>query len=336
MTRDIPFGWAVGITLAAILAFAIGVAGAANILPSLGSGDSIADPVSSTAWGDITGTLSAQTDLQSALDAKMASTDINTCAKLYAILGASEITGTCGDLVASVSPTFTGTPVLPSTITLGANSFIRAGAHGLTLTTSGTTDVTFPTSGTLLSTAAAVTVAQGGTGAATLTGLLQGNGTSAFTAITGTLGQMLYFNGTNTGAATSSLFIGSTNSRIGVSSTTPQRTLSVVGSVAVQEATLTDGATVTWDLSASSYARVNLTASRTLDITNAEQAIGQSVRLVVCANGAWSFTWDALIMWPGGTAPTQTATANKCDVYSGFVTNGTSTPKIFLGSVLAF
>lgn len=42
-----------------------------------------------------------------------------------------------------------------------------SGNHPTTFTTAGTTNVTLPTSGTLLSTAAAVSVAQGGTGAAT-------------------------------------------------------------------------------------------------------------------------------------------------------------------------
>ncbi len=62
-------------------------------------------------------------------------------------------TGT-GAVVLAVSPTFTGTPVLPSTYTIGANSFIRSGAHNLTLTTGGVTNVTLPTSGTLYGTAA--------------------------------------------------------------------------------------------------------------------------------------------------------------------------------------
>lgn len=57
------------------------------------------------------------------------------------------------------SPTFTGTPVLPSTFTIGANSFIRSGAHNLTLTTSGTTNVTFPSgTSTLLSSQAVATI----------------------------------------------------------------------------------------------------------------------------------------------------------------------------------
>lgn len=57
--------------------------------------------------------------------------------------GVTSSTGT-GNNVLSASPTFTGTPVLPSTFTIGANSFSRSGAHGLTLTTTATTTATFP------------------------------------------------------------------------------------------------------------------------------------------------------------------------------------------------
>ena len=59
-----------------------------------------------------------------------------------------------------------------------------------------------------------------------LTGLLQGNGTSAITAVTGTVGQFPYYNGTNTLFATSSLLI-STANNIGISTTTPWARLSV-------------------------------------------------------------------------------------------------------------
>lgn len=54
-------------------------------------------------------------------------------------------------------------------------------------------------SATILTTDAAVTVAQGGTGAATLTGLLQGNGTGAITGISNssTVGQVLRVTGTS-------------------------------------------------------------------------------------------------------------------------------------------
>lgn len=130
-----------------------------------------------------------------------------------------------------------------------------------------------------------------------------------------------------------------TNGRINVAaaSTTPQRGI-VYATASCTEALLTDGATVTWDLSAASCGRVLLGGNRTLDITNAEQAIGQRVQLVACANGgAFSFTsWDTLIRWPANTAPTQTATANRCDVFSGFVSAGTSTPIVLLGASLGF
>jgi hypothetical protein len=55
-------------------------------------------------------------------------------------------------------------------------------------------------SATILTDNAVVTVAQGGTGATTITGLLQGNGTGAFTAIpnSSTGGQVLRVTGTNT------------------------------------------------------------------------------------------------------------------------------------------
>lgn len=59
---------------------------------------------------------------------------------------------------------------------------------------------TFPDANcTILTTNAAVTVAQGGTGAATLTGIVQGNGTSAFTVVTSsTVGQVLRCTAANT------------------------------------------------------------------------------------------------------------------------------------------
>ncbi len=85
-------------------------------------------------------------------------TSIDTSAKLAAILG--DETGT-GNVVFSVSPTFTGTPVLPGAFTIGANTFTRTGAHNLTFTTTAATTLTLPTSGTLYGTAASsITSAQ--------------------------------------------------------------------------------------------------------------------------------------------------------------------------------
>jgi len=75
-----------------------------------------------------------------------------------------------------------------------AGAFSTSGAHTLSLTTQGATAVTLPTSGFLLSTASAVTAAQGGTGLGTLTAhaVMLGEGTSnvAFATI-GTAGRLL-------------------------------------------------------------------------------------------------------------------------------------------------
>lgn len=58
---------------------------------------------------------------------------------------------------------------------------------------------------------------------------------------------------------------------------------------------------------------------------------GDTKRIIVCnPNGtagalSWASSAAGLIQWPAGTIPTQTTTANKCDVYSFLVTQATST-----------
>lgn len=101
------------------------------------------------------------------------------------------VTGT-GGYVLETSPAISGLivntinkvvvtgPATVATLTLANNStLITSGAFSTTLTSTATTNVTFPTSGTLLSTATAVTVPQGGTGQTSYTNgqLLIGNTT---------------------------------------------------------------------------------------------------------------------------------------------------------------
>ena len=137
--------------------------------------------------------------------------------------GTSPITGT-------TTPFFTGfSTVNASTTNLTATNFWATNG---TIANASTTYATLPTfwstTGTIgtLNLTNALTAANGGTGATTLTGLLQGNGTSAITAITGTAGQIPYYNGTNTLLATSTIFL-STASNVGIGTTAPGTKLQI-------------------------------------------------------------------------------------------------------------
>jgi hypothetical protein len=110
-------------------------------------------------------------------------------------------TGTWNGTVIGATYGGTGVNNGSSTITLGG-SLTLTGAFTTGITVTGNTSVTLPTSGTLVNTAvttlsslasvgtitsgtwngSTIGVAYGGTGATTLTGILKGNGTSAFTA----------------------------------------------------------------------------------------------------------------------------------------------------------
>jgi len=89
------------------------------------------------------------------------------------------------------------------------------------------------------------------------------------------------------------------------------------------EATLTDGATITWDVSTAPVAKVTLGGNRTLSApTNG--ATGQFVSLLVIQDGTGSrtLTWNSAYEFASDTAPTLTTTANLGDLFT-FRYNGT-------------
>ena len=117
-------------------------------------------PVTSTAWGSITGTLSAQTDLQTALDAKspLASPTFTgvpaaptaTAGTNTTQLATTAFVTTADNLKANLaSPTFTGTPTLPTgtiattqspgnnTTALATTAFVTAATPAASTTVSG-------------------------------------------------------------------------------------------------------------------------------------------------------------------------------------------------------
>jgi len=89
------------------------------------------------------------------------------------------------------------------------------------------------------------------------------------------------------------------------------------------EATLTDGATITWDASVAQVAKVTLGGNRTLSApTNG--ATGQFISLLVIQDGTGSrtLTWNSAYEFASDTAPTLTTTASLGDLFT-FRYNGT-------------
>ena len=89
------------------------------------------------------------------------------------------------------------------------------------------------------------------------------------------------------------------------------------------EATLTDGATITWDVSVAQVAKVTLGGNRTLSApTNG--ATGQFISLLVIQDGTGSrtLTWNSAYEFASDTAPTLTTTASLGDLFT-FRYNGT-------------
>jgi hypothetical protein len=90
---------------------------------------------------------------------------------------------------------------------------------------------------------------------------------------------------------------------------------------------------LTLNLNTATVFNVSLNANiTTLTLTNV-QASGRSSSfvLVFTADGtARSVTWPASFNWPGGTAPTLTATNGKEDVFTFFTTNGGTVWQAFI------
>jgi hypothetical protein len=88
--------------------------------------------------------------------------------------------------------------------------------------------------------------------------------------------------------------------------------------------TLTDAATITWDVTTGHNAQVTLGGNRTLAApTNLIAGQVYTLQVVQDGTGSRTLTWNAVFKWPGGTAPTLSTGAGKRDVFV-FVTDGTN------------
>lgn len=98
--------------------------------------------------------------------------------------------------------------------------------------------------------------------------------------------------------------------------------------------TLTDGATVTVDLSKRGINTVTLGGNRTIAVSG--ETVGQVfvLRLVQDATGSRTVTWFSTIKWEDNTAPTLTTTANKTDTFVFIVTSAGNYDGYVLGQNL--
>lgn len=92
----------------------------------------------------------------------------------------------------------------------------------------------------------------------------------------------------------------------------------ISGAVLCTEDTLTDQATIAWDVIASPVAKVTLAGNRTIAApSGTSPAAGQFVALTVIQDGTGSrtLTWNAVYEFKDDTAPTLTTTAAKGDLF---------------------
>jgi putative exporter of polyketide antibiotics len=90
--------------------------------------------------------------------------------------------------------------------------------------------------------------------------------------------------------------------------------------------TLTDGATVAWDMSTAINAKVTIAGNRTLTVSNPVLGATYCLGVIQDATGSRTMTWPASFDWGTTGAPTLTATASKRDRITVFCTDA-STPK---------
>jgi hypothetical protein len=201
-----------------------------------------------------------------------------------------------------------------------AGALTTSGAFATTLTTTATTNVTLPISGILLSTATPVTVAQGGTGLATLTAhsVLVGEGASNVAGVaTGTAGRVLV----DQGAGADPLF-----SSTGLVISTASRPIT------------TDTLTASWtpNLGVTDWHQGTLTANCTCS-TVTSPTVGQTFyfRAIQAASGGpytLSFSFGT-ITWltVGGTAPAMSTGASSVSVFAFVCTSSGNYDGYLLG-----
>ena len=86
---------------------------------------------------------------------------------------------------------------------------------------------------------------------------------------------------------------------------------------------LTDGPTISWDVSQGSVATVTLGGNRTVAAPTNLKVGSYILTVIQDGTGSRTLTWNAVFKWPAGVAPVLTTTGNRRDLFS-FVCDGTN------------
>ena len=85
----------------------------------------------------------------------------------------------------------------------------------------------------------------------------------------------------------------------------------------IPETTLTDQATITWDMATQSVCKVTLGANRTVAApTNGSTGQFCSILVIQDGTGSRTLTWNAVFEFASDTAPTLTTTASLGDLFT--------------------
>lgn len=248
------------------------------------------------------------------------------------IISSTAFNALTADLATGLSTCLTkdGQTTPTANIKLGGFKLINVGAPTLSgdalsfgnPATVSTLTATGAISGLSMTLTNALTVANGGTGAATLTGVLKGNGTSAFTAATA---------GTDFVSPTVATNFTATQTFTGSTSALAAKLRNALEAVTIS-ATAATG-TINYDVTTQSvlYYTTNASANWTLNVRgngttslNALMATGESITVAfLVTNGATAYYQSAFQVdgasvtpkWQGGTAPTS-GNASSIDAYT--------------------
>lgn len=103
----------------------------------------------------------------------------------------------------------------------------------------------------------------------------------------------------------------------------PTFTGTVTMNANIANQTLTDGATINWDVSLGQVATVTLGGARTMAAPTNLRVGTYILHVVQDGVGGRTLNWNSVFKWPAGVAPTLTSTANRRDLFS-FVCDGTN------------